>query len=77
MSRIGLSISIDVTQIDKKKLVKGNKGVYLDLKTFIDVEKPNEHGNVGFVTQSISKEENDKGVRAPILGNVKCIWREI
>ncbi len=76
MSRIGISLSIDVTQIDKARLVKGKKGIYLDLKTFIDIDKPNEHGNIGFVTQSITKEESDRGKQMPILGNVKLIWKE-
>lgn len=76
MSRIGISISIDVTKIDENKLVKGVKGTYLDLKSFIDLDKPNTYGEIGFVTQAISKEEADRGTQMPILGNIKCIWKE-
>lgn len=76
MSRIGISLSIDVTKIDKKRLVKGEKGIYLDLKAFIDPEKPNNYGEIGFITQAISKEESDRGTKMPILGNIKCVWKE-
>ena len=65
-----ISLRIDVTKIDKTKLSKGKQGVYLDLVLF---EKPNNYGDDGFVTQSLSREERDAGGRMPILGN----WRTL
>ena len=38
MSKIGISISIDVTKILKERLFQGKKGTYMDLTTFIDTE---------------------------------------
>ena len=42
--KLGISISIDVTKIEKARLIKGAKGTYLDLKTFIDTEKTSQYG---------------------------------
>lgn len=63
------TIRIDVTKIDKARLFKGQKGTYLNLVLF---DKPDEHGNAGFVKQEVSKEERERGVEMPILGN----WKE-
>lgn len=76
MSRMCIKIEIDVTKIKKERLYEGKKGTYLKLTSFIDPDNPNEYENIGFVTQSITPEEQDHGVKMPILGNVKCIWRE-
>jgi hypothetical protein len=55
MSKIGTSIRIDVTKIDKALLFKGAKGAYLDATVFIDMDTPDQYGNHGMVTQDISK----------------------
>jgi len=72
--KLGLSVKIDVTKIDKSRLFKGEKGTYLDLTTFIDLENPSEYGDHGFISQSVSKEEREKNVQTPILGNVKVFF---
>ena len=36
MKKIGITLNIDVTKIDKTRLYSGHKGTYLDLTTFID-----------------------------------------
>tara|TARA_S200002703_G_scaffold148531_1_gene145333 strand:+ start:578 stop:904 length:327 start_codon:yes stop_codon:yes gene_type:complete len=74
MKKIGITLSIDVTKIDKTRLYAGNKGTYLDLTTFIDVEEEDQYGNHGFITQSMTKEEREEKVRLPILGNVRLIY---
>lgn len=33
--KVGLSVRIDVTKIDKSRLYKGAKGTYLDLTTLV------------------------------------------
>jgi hypothetical protein len=33
-------------------------------------DEPDQYGNIGFVTQQISKEEREAGTKAPIIGNV-------
>ena len=72
--RYGINIKIDVTKIDKERLFKGEKGTYLDLATFIDTEEADQYGNHGLITQSVSKEEREQGVKAPILGNAKVFF---
>lgn len=73
--KIGLSVKIDVTKIDKSRLFKGEKGTYLDLTTFIDTSNPDKYENHGFISQSVTKEEREQLVRTPILGNVKVFYQ--
>lgn len=74
--RLGLSVKLDVSKIQKERLFKGEKGVYLDLTSFIDLDNPDEYGQHGFIAQSVTKEEREAGVQTPILGNVKVFYRE-
>jgi hypothetical protein len=64
-----IQIKIDVTKIEKARLFKGAKGQYLDA-TLVMRDEPDQYGNIGFVTQQISKEEREAGTKAPIIGNV-------
>jgi len=72
--KLGISIRIDVTKIDKNRIFIGAKGKYIDLTTFIDTDKPSSFGDHGFVAQSVSKEEKANGVKTPIIGNVKVFY---
>jgi hypothetical protein len=72
--KIGISIKIDVTKIDKSRLFKGEKGTYLDLTTFLDTENESQYGDHGFISQSVSKEEREQGIQTPILGNGKIFY---
>lgn len=74
MATVGISLRIDVTKIDKDRLYKGQKGQYLDLTTFVNLDEKDQYDNNGFVSQSVSKEERDAGVKTPILGNVKVFF---
>jgi len=74
--KIGISVKIDVTKIDKARLYVGKKGTYLDLTTFIDTEEVDQYDNHGFISQSVSKEERDAKVQTPILGNCKIFYRD-
>jgi len=76
MAKIGVSISIDVTKIDRDRLFKGKKGQYLDLTTFIDLDQEDQYGKNGFISQSLSKEEREMKSQTPILGNVKVFYKE-
>ena len=76
MPKLGLSIKIDVSKIDKDRLFKGEKGTYLDLTTFIDTTELDQYDNNGFISQSTNKEERDQGVKTPILGNVKVFYNQ-
>jgi len=74
--KVGLSVRIDVTKIDKSRLYKGAKGTYLDLTTFVDTDQQDQYENNGFISQSVTKEERDAKVQTPIFGNVKVIYTD-
>ena len=74
--KVGLSVRIDVTKIDKERLYKGEKGTYLDLTTFVDTMVADQYENNGFISQSVDKEEREKGIQTPILGNVKVFYTD-
>lgn len=59
---------IDVTKIDKTKLFRGKKGLYLDV---VLIPKPDEYGNDFMVVQSIPQEERLAGQKGAILGTAK------
>jgi len=70
-----LSLQIDVLKIDKSRLKSvtrknGEQAMFLDLVTF---DRVDEHGNEGFLTQSLSKDERASGMKLPILGNWKTL----
>jgi len=81
MSKIGVSLSLDVTKIDKSRLKEvtkkdGSVAKYLNLTTFISPTDEDQYGNHGIVKQSLSKEEREAGLDLPILGNCKVIYTE-
>ena len=64
-------LKIDVMKIDPKLLFQGKNGAkYLDAAL---VDKPNDFGDDGFISQSVSKEDRAKGVKGPIIGNWKRV----
>lgn len=76
MAKVGVSLKIDVTNIEKERLFKGAKGTYLDATVFIDLGEADQYGNHGMITQNVSKEERDAGTRGAILGNCKVFYRD-
>ena len=72
--KIGVRFKIAVNKIDKERLFRG-KNVYLDCTTFIDIDQKDQYGNNGMVTQDVSKEEREQGVKGPILGNVEVFYK--
>ena len=74
--KVGLNLSIDVTKIVKDRLYKGEKGTYLNLTTFVDLDNKDQYENNGFISQSVTKEERTNGVQTPILGNVRVMYKE-
>ena len=74
MAKIGVSIKIDVTKIDKARLFQGQKGTYLDLTAFIDLDQQDQYENNGFISQSVSKDERAQNVQTTILGNTKIFF---
>ena len=76
MAKIGVSLKINVSQIDKARLFSGQKGKYLDCTVFIDVNDLDQYGNSGMITQDVTKDEKAAGVKGNILGNCKVFWNE-
>ena len=76
--KIGISLKIDVSKLDKSRFFHGKNGaIYADLTGFVDVETEDQYGNNGFITQSINKEERDAGLKLPILGNSKVFYKDL
>lgn len=76
MAKIGVSLKINVSQIDKARLFSGQKGKYLDCTVFIDINDLDQYGNSGMITQDVTKDEKSAGVKGNILGNCKVFWNE-
>ena len=76
MPKIGVSLKINVSMIERARLFAGQKGKYLDMTAFIDLNELDQYGNSGMITQDVTKEEKDNGIKGPILGNSKVFWVE-
>ena len=75
MSKIGISIKLDVKKLDKARFFAAQSGaLYVDLTMFLDPDNEGQYGDHGFATKSTSKEERDQGVQMPILGNGKIFY---
>ena len=62
--------SINVSKIDKSKLIAGAKGSYLNVSIMVKDEL-DFYGNIGMIIQDTTKEEREKGIKGAILGNIK------
>jgi len=72
MSKL-VSLSIDVTKIDKSKLYKGEKGTYLNLDVWIDEEADEDWKKVS-ANQSQTKEEREAKQKKNYVGNGKLVF---
>jgi len=64
-----ISVSVNVSKIDKSHFYEGKNGKILNLILW---ETPNDKfGNAYRVDQGVSKEARLKGIKGPILGNAK------
>jgi len=71
--KVMITVSIDVTKIDKARLKEvkkrdGSTAKYLEL---VLIETPNGQYGDFMVKQGVTKEEREKRVEMPILGNGK------
>jgi hypothetical protein len=68
-----ISGSIDLTAVDKSKLIEGKNGKkYLNITMM--VQNQSAYGNNVWVTQTISKQERDDKVKPITLGNAAVKW---
>lgn len=70
-----LSVKLNLSKIDKEKLFKGEKGVYLNA-AIIMRDEVDQYGNCGMIIQSVSKYESEKGIKGAIHGNVSYIQKQ-
>lgn len=71
MSKL-ISISIDVTKIDKARLYKGEKGTYLNADLWIN-DEPDKYGNDGSINMVQTKEEREVKVPKIYIGKCKKV----
>lgn len=74
MSKL-LSLSIDVTKIDKSRLYKGEKGTYLKLTIGIN-DEPDQYGNNVSSWEEQTKEERTAKAQRNFLGNGKVLFSD-
>ena len=67
------SLNINLSKIDKSKLVKGEKGVYLDL-TITEKDEVDQYGNILSSWQSQTKEEREAKQDRNFVGNGKLLY---
>lgn len=72
MSRL-LSLSIDVTKLDKSRFYKGKSGTYANLDVWIN-DEPDQYGNHASVSENLTKEERESGAKKNYVGNGKKIY---
>ena len=61
--------------IEKAKLFKGEKGVYVDIFLWKN-DEPDDYGNNFAIAKSKSKEQREAGEQTVYLGNAKYFSRE-
>lgn len=68
------NISIDVTKIDKSKLIDGKDGRKYYNMTFSINDSPDQYGNNIQVWEGQSKEERESKAQRNFLGNGRTVW---
>lgn len=68
-----LSISIDVTKLDKSRFYEGKKGKYANLDIWIE-DEPDQYGKDAGVSESQTKEEREAKVKRNYVGSGKKLY---
>lgn len=68
-------LKLNCSKIPKERLFQGKNGKYIDLVLF-ENKVPDQHGNHGFISVSVTKEERLAGTRGEIVGNWKDTSRD-
>lgn len=70
-----LSCSMDVTKIDKSKLIQGKNGaMYFNFDVIVKDEK-DQYGKDASVSVSQNKEEREAKAKKVYIGNGKVVWK--
>lgn len=78
MSKKTISARINVSEINKEWMYKGEKGIYLDVMMYVNDER-DQYDNNGMIVQAVPKEirerekdmPKEKRTSGAILGNCK------
>lgn len=71
-----VNISIDLTKIEKSRIVEGKNGAkYLDLTISIN-DEANDYGKNASVFHSQSKEEREQKQQKSYIGGGKVFWTD-
>jgi hypothetical protein len=71
-----ISCSIDVTKIDKTKLVDGKNGAkYFNFDVIVN-DEPNQYGKDVSISLSQTKEERTAKDKKVFIGNGKTVWKK-
>ena len=65
--------SINLTNVDKTKIINGKKGKYLPIVVTLN-DEPDQFGNQGPITIAQTKEEREAKEGKTYLGNVQVVW---
>lgn len=66
-----ITISINLSKLDKSYFYEGKNGKYLNLAMFPNRDGAGTYGDTHYVVQDIPKEARDRGERGAIVGNAK------
>jgi len=67
-----INASLDLTKIEKSKIIKGKKGSYINVTMFINDEE-DQYGNNASIIMSQTKEEREAKTPRVYLGNGKTV----
>lgn len=65
-----IQINLNLSKIDKDRIVVGEKGKYINLTLFLH-EDADKFGNHGALVHGSTKEEREKGYKSEFVGNAK------
>tara|TARA_R110000796_G_scaffold5652_3_gene20799 strand:+ start:216 stop:524 length:309 start_codon:yes stop_codon:yes gene_type:complete len=68
-----IKASINLSNIDKSKVIEGKKGKYLPITITIN-DEPDQFGNQGPIVIAQTKEERESKQGKTYLGNVQVVW---
>jgi len=67
-----LNAGIDLTKIEKSKIIKGKKGSYINVTVFIN-DEIDQYGNNASIIMSQTKEEREAKTPRVYLGNGRTV----
>ena len=68
-----ISASINLSKIDKTKIIKGKNGQYYNVSIIVN-DEANEYGQDVAIVQEQTKEEREAKAKKVYLGNGKTVW---